>query len=37
VGILERLAKDAPVREHARQSLHGPPDDSGDRGGSEVR
>jgi len=41
VGILERLAKDAPVRQaqrtDARQSLDGPPDDSGARGGSEVR
>jgi hypothetical protein len=41
VGILERLAKDAPGRSaertDARHSLDGPPDDSRPRGSSEVR
>ncbi len=42
VGILERLAKHTPVRGRpqrmdARQSFRGPLDDSGGRGGREVR
>ena len=41
VGILERLAKDAPVRgrpqrNDTRQLVDGPPDGSGARGGSDV-
>lgn len=41
IGILERLAEDAPVRgrpqrKDARQSVDGPPDGSGAQGGSEV-